>query len=188
MILNEKAVCDAMKRDVKGAGYRAFGIDLKGDHWLGLKGSSWIVLAALKNVPRKVLGLLAEHAGGIPGVGTAWEIEKPRKGNVQRQDVMFGIIEQELRELLDTQWDLAAKLGRMGLTLDGYGLWQNRENLSILRLRPEDEAMAEWNGTAHMSGEWVCKCGFVSWCFVNRLPWSGEHEAWRKHLEKMSWA
>ena len=96
-------------------------------------------------------------------------------------------MEQEISDLLDTDWDHAAQLGRTGMTLDGYGLWQNRENLSVLRLAPQMEAMAEWNGKASEDGGWVCKAGLVSWCFVLKTPWRGEHEVWRNHLEKMSW-
>ena len=95
-------------------------------------------MAALESVPRKILGLIVEHAGGIPGVGTAWSVTKPKKSDVQRKDIMFSLVEQEAAELLEIDWDQAAKLGRMGMTLDGYGLWQNRENLSILRLDPPD--------------------------------------------------
>ena len=187
MILVEGPVCAAMKKDVKEAGYLAFGVDLEGEHWVGLKGNGWIALAELENMPRKILGLIVEHAGGIPGIGKSWSIQKPKKGDVQRQDVMFGMIEQEVRGLLDTEWNQAAQVGRTGMTLDGYGLWQNRENLSILRLAPAMEALAEWNGTATEDGGYVCKAGFVSWCFVLKTPWRGEHEVWRKHLEKMSW-
>lgn len=187
MILVEGAVCAAMKRDVKAGGYLAFGMELEDEPWVGLKGDGWIALAALENMPRKVLGLIVEHAGGIPGIGRSWSIQKPKKGDVQRQDVMFGMIEQEIRGLLELDWDKQARLARMNLTLDGYGLWQDRENLSILRLAPRLEDLAIWMGKAAGSGGYVCKAGFVSWCFVLKEPWAGEHEVWRKHLEKMSW-
>ena len=187
MILAESGVCAAMKRDVKQAGYLVFGIQVEGEHWVGLKGNGWITLAELESMPRKILGLIVEHAGGIPGVGISWNIQKPKKGDVQRQDVMFGMIEREVTEMMEGDGGQNAQLGQMGMTLNGYGLWQNRENLSILRLAPEMEALAEWNGRASGSGAYVCKAGFVSWCFVLKTPWSGEHEVWRKHLEKMSW-
>lgn len=48
MILVESAVCAAMKRDVKEAGYTAFGMWIVEEPWLGLKGDDWIVLAGLK--------------------------------------------------------------------------------------------------------------------------------------------
>lgn len=187
MILVEGAVCAAMKRDVKNDQYLVFGLQLEGRPWVGLKGAGWFALAALENMPRKILGLIVEHAGGIPSAGTAWSIMKPKKGDVQRQDTMFSLVEQEITDLLDTDWDQAAKLGRTGMTLDGYGLWQDRENLSILRLAPRLEDLALWMGKAAGSGGYVCKAGFVSWCFVLKEPWAGEHEVWRKHLEKMSW-
>ena len=187
MILQEGGVAAAIKWDLKKNQYLVFGFKLEGTHWVGLKGTGWIVLAELEHMPRKILGLIVEHAGGIPGVGTAWSIMKPKKGDVQRQDTMFTLVEQEIRDMLEIDWDQAAQLGRTGMTLDGYGLWQSRENLSILRLDPRMEAMAEWNGKASEDGGYVCKAGFVSWCFVLKTPWRGEHEVWRKHLEKMSW-
>ena len=187
MILVDSAVCAAMKRDVKEAGYTAFGIQMEGEPWLGLKGDDWIVLAKQESMPRKVLGLLVEHAGSIPGPCRSWSIQKPRKGEVQRQDVMFGMIEQEVRGLLELDWDNRAHLARMNLTLDGYGLWQDRENLSILRMAPRLEDLAIWMGKAAGSGGYVCKAGFVSWCFVLKEPWAGDHEVWRTHLEQMSW-
>lgn len=187
MILVDSAVCAAMKKDVKGAGYLAFGMMLEDKCWMGLKGNGWIVLAKLESMPRKVLGLIVEHAGGIPGIGTAWSIQKPRKGDIQRQDVMFGVVEQEVRELLEVNWDTAASLARMALSLDGYGLWQDRENLNILRMAPRLEDLAVWMGKAAGNGGYVCKAGVVSWCFVLKDLWDGDHEVWRKHLEQMSW-
>jgi hypothetical protein len=187
MILIEGGVCAAMKRDVKQAGYLVFDIQVEGEHWVGLKGNGWIVMAELESMPRKILGLIVEHAGGIPGIGISWNIQKPKKGDVQRQDVMFGMIEREVTKMLEGGEGQNAQLGQMGMTMNGYGLWQNREDLSILRLAPEMEAMAEWNGRATGSGAYVCTAGFVSWCFVLKTPWRGEHEVWRKHLEKMSW-
>ena len=101
MILVDSGVCAAMKRDVKQAGYLVFGIRVEGEHWVGLKGNGWIVLAELESMPRKILGLIVEHAGGIPGIGISWNIQKPKKGDVQRQDVMFGMIEREVTEMLE---------------------------------------------------------------------------------------
>lgn len=187
MILVEGAVCAAMKRDVKAGGYLAFGLAREDERWLGLKGNGWIALAEMGNVPRKVLGTLVEHAGGIPALGQSWTMQKPRKGDIQRQDTMFGMIEEEVRGLLDGDWSNARQLGRMPLTLDGMGLWQDRQDLSIRRVAPELEDLAEWNGKAYGSGAYLVKSGLFSWCFVLRQPEDGGHDVWLRHLEKMSW-
>ena len=112
---------------------------------------------------------------------------KPRKGDIQRQDTMFGMIEEEIRGLLDGDWSNARQLGRMPLTLDGMGLWQDRQDLSIRRVAPELEELAEWNGKAYGSGAYLVKSGLFSWCFVLRQPEDGCHDVWLRHLEKMSW-
>lgn len=187
MILVEEAVRAAMKRDVKAGGYLAFALTLEDKQWLGLKGNGWIILAEMGNVPRKVLGTLVEHAGGIPASGQSWMLMKPRKGDIQQQDTMFGMIEEEVRGLLDGDWNQARQLGRMPLTLDGMGLWQDRQDLSIRRVVPDLEDLAQWNGKAFGSGAYLVKSGLYSWCFVLRSPEDGGHDVWLRHLEKMSW-
>ena len=145
MILVEGAVCAAMKRDVKAGGYLAFGLALGDEQWLGLKGNGWIVLAGMGNVPRKVLGTLVEHAGGIPALGQSWAMQKPRKGDIQRQDTMFGMIEEEIRGLLGGDWSNARQLGRMPLTMDGMGK----------RLSSDFNGTSMKNG-AHVYGDGRC--------------------------------
>ena len=184
MVLNDNAVCAAMKAALKTGGYTAFGVVLEGEAWIGVKGSGWLVLAEAGNMPRKVLGLIAEHAGGIPMPGQSWRLEKPRKGDVQRQDVMIGVIEEEVTDLLERQWSDGSVV-RMPLTLDGYGLWQDKTDLSVKKVRPAMEDLGIWFGEAAYSGGWLAKAGLTSWCFVLKEPEDESHKVWLRHLSQM---
>lgn len=186
MILNDAAVCTAMKAALKNGGYTAFGMVLEDELWIGVKGSGWMALAEAGNMPRKILGLIVEHAGGIPMPGQAWRLEKPRKSDIQRQDVMAGVAEEEVQDLLGRQWADGA-VARMPLTMDGCGLWQDKTDLSIRKLRPAMEELALWFGKAAYSGGWLAKAGLMSWCFVLKEPDDESHAVWMKHLSQMSW-
>lgn len=186
MILNDTAVCTAMKAALKTGGYTALGMVLEDGAWIGVKGSGWMVLAETGNMPRKILGLIVEHAGGIPRTGQAWWVAKPRKGDIQRQDVMIGVIEEEVKDLLDRKW-ADGSVARMPLTLDGYGLWQDKTDLSIKKVRPAVEELALWFGKDAYSGGWLAKAGQTSWCFVLKEPDDESHAVWMKHLSQMSW-
>lgn len=186
MILVDSAVCAAMKRDVKNGGYVAFRMSHDGEEWIGISGcTGWMALATAEAMPRKILGLIVEHAGGLPGIGQSWKLEKPRKGEIQRQDTMFAIVADEAQELLEGTW--TQKLARMPLTLDGYGLWQDLENLRVKLVSPELEDLAVWNGAAMFNGAWMAVGGLSSWCFITREPDNVTHETWLKHLSQMAW-
>ena len=61
-MLNEKGLAAAMKAAYRGNGYTVAITDGK----IMLKGSAWGVYYDLKKLPRKCLGLVAEHIGGLP--------------------------------------------------------------------------------------------------------------------------
>ena len=186
MILNEKAVCSAMKRDVKDGGYVAFGMMHEGEHWIGINGyGGWLILAAKSSMPRKILALIVEHAGALPEVGQSWKLEKPKKGEIQRQDTLFTIVGGEAAELMDGEWH--NELVRIPMTLEGYSLWQDRENLRVKLVSPELEDLAAWDGKAKFDGRWMAAEGLTSWCFITREPDNVTHEVWLKHLSQMSW-
>lgn len=186
MILNEKAVCAAMKRDVKDGGYVVFGMMHEDEQWIGISGyGGWMALAAQSTMPRKVLAQIVEHAGALPEVGQSWKLEKPKKGEIQRQDTLFTIVSGEAAELMDGEW--ASELDKIPMTLEEYSLRQDRENLRVKLVSPELEALAVWNGKAKFNGHWMAVGGLTSWCFIAREPDNVTHEVWLKHLSQMSW-
>ena len=66
MIVNEKALVSAMKDSYKGGGYSvAFG-----SGQVFVSGNSWSVWCAEDELPRKVLGMIAEHLGKIDKIRT----------------------------------------------------------------------------------------------------------------------
>ncbi len=72
------------------------------------------------------------------------------------------------------------------MNLDGYGLWQDRENLAVRRVHPNLESLGAWNGRAAGAGAYLAKAGTMSWCFILREPNDGTHEVWLNHLGQMS--
>lgn len=59
---NEKELIKAMQAEAKGGGYRL----LMDDESLRVMGTRWAAMFPAAKIPRKVLGAVVEHTGGIP--------------------------------------------------------------------------------------------------------------------------
>lgn len=145
MIVNEKALVSAMKDSYKGGGYSvAFG-----SGQVFISGHSWSVWCAEDELPRKVLGMIAEHLGKIPKAGQAYRICKAMGIQSQLFDEMVGG-EQEIADKVHC----GSRCTVTGLTINGMDVWQN-ENGSILLAHPDKEEMWAPASLCMASDKWM---------------------------------
>lgn len=79
MVVNETALLRAIREDYKGQGYtvaRRPSDDDEEEGTLVLESSDWLVEIEWKNVPPKIIGLIAQHLKGLPDLGEAFTVQK----------------------------------------------------------------------------------------------------------------
>ena len=124
MIVNEKGLVAAMKDSYKGAGYSvAFG-----EGRVRLAGHDWSVWCRRDVLPRKALGLIAEHLGKLPKDETAFRISKAMGAQQQLYEEMVGT-----EEITENRVRLGSRCTVTGLTLAGYDLKEDEVILLIIR-------------------------------------------------------
>lgn len=76
MVINEQGLLRAMKEAYKADGYEIECIVIGNMTEIHLETSRWYVNCEIKNLPRKVLGLIAEHLGELPSPGQCFQVKK----------------------------------------------------------------------------------------------------------------
>ena len=133
MVIKEKGLLRLMKEAWKGSGYTVMVAD-GGDEYLYMSYWGWKVGIRMDAVPRKVLGLLAEHIGKIPVCGEAFKVQK---NSVQTELVeMIGGTLQDLLQCI-AYWDTHKIMKRTKLEWDGCQIWQSPRDQSIVLMDPE---------------------------------------------------
>lgn len=137
MIIDEKGLLRAMKSEYKRLGYHvAVMRDAVLKTHIIITGNRWGVMMEKKNVPRKVLGLLAEHIGDIPGDDEAYKVQK---GDVQTEIHESAV--QTFRGFHGVEAPVST-VKRTGLTMLGYQLWQSAKDLFVMKVAPDLEEIA----------------------------------------------
>ena len=79
MVINEQGLLRAMKEAYKADGYEIECMAIGNMIEIHLETSRWYVNCEIKNLPRKVLGLIAEHLGELPSPGQCFQVKKKEK-------------------------------------------------------------------------------------------------------------
>lgn len=127
-MLNEKGTVAAMKEAWKHDGYRF----ILSRGVLSVRGEGWGFQDSCENIPSKALALIAEHFGGFPEDGDAYELQK--KG--AEQSVTFDVEASwwdGIRMLLDNR---EAEIKLTPLHLGGFEIWQEQRNLKCFAVNP----------------------------------------------------
>ena len=135
MVINERPLIRLMNQRFKGAGYT---VAVSGQR-ICLIGPNWTVWSNIEQLPRKVLGTLAEHMGKLPCAGTAY---KPSK-NMGCQSEIFETATAGAETIVAKVMDEGIRLFRTPLTFQGYDLWQAVEQLRMVMIDPDLMAMAK---------------------------------------------
>lgn len=186
-MLDEKGVVAAMRDDWKHDGYRF----VLSNGILSVRGAGWGFQGNMENIPGKALALIAEHFGGFPQDGDAFELRQKEA----EQSVMY---DQEaawwdqIRELLDNR---DAEIRMTPIVLGGYEIWQEQRGLKCCMVQPRRSRIidSEFLQTAQVCGKspscllWSSMGGTVAYvvdggrakfeALVGRLdgfPWCGE--------------
>lgn len=124
-MINEKALCAAMKAAWRGGGYEVVAYGEQNRIWIN--GAQWGVEMKKSEAPRKVLALLVEHLGEIP-CGSAWAVSKAGGAQQMVVDMMLTRIDS-LKNVLMREDEVEIK--RTAMMWKGLEVWQ-KENLEVL--------------------------------------------------------
>lgn len=173
MIINESGLLSVMKDSYKMGGYHVAVsmVSNKKSYLLAGYGYGWAAVIRHSKMPRKVLGLLAEHIGRLPEDGEAFLCKKDN-------DVQEEILQVAIKPIADKFADaMKSYIGikRSRLTWDGDNVWQTAEQ-EIALIRPDLEKIINFKDT---SPRLVERClyveGQVSTVYIHRTA-PGETE------------
>lgn len=134
MVVAEKGLIAAMNAARKSTGYKV-GRD---DSCIFIYTFGWMVRFKIKKVPRKVLGLLAEHLGELPARNIAYEVKKR-----DVQECMFQVSSYEVSMFFRTGY--GHRLAKTGFTYNGEPLWLDVVEEKGVQIPPKYEALVDSN-------------------------------------------
>ena len=144
-MLNESGLAASMKQDWRGVGYTVI---LRGD-LLVISGSCWAVILDKDAVPKKCLGLLAEHMGWLPEDRACYLVQKKfgAQGKLFEEESAFW---NEMAALEDDPSDGPEELRYKptSLTLMGMEVWQGVETKTTICIGPERSRILDLDGRA----------------------------------------
>lgn len=184
MIVSEKGLIRAMKEAYKnGSGYNvAVEADPAGVTNVIIGTSWWTVVIEKGELPRKVLGMIAEHLGEIPKAGEAYRITKG-----EPQTEIFGVAAKGLRSVHDDNPPLQL-IKRTDLTMGGYPLWQRIDDGKMYRICPDyEDILLLDKGTVRIVQKVLMLDDMVSRAYVAAEPEDPERMEQMVHLGKVSW-
>lgn len=185
MIINEKGLVRAMKEAYRYGGYKVAGIGMEDNPYLMINNRFWAVEIEMENMPRKALGLLAEHVGKIPAIGEAYQV---KKGEVQT--VIYATAVSPIHDLDEQAMeDDLPKVCETSLTWNGANIWQRADNMEIVLINPDFEDIVDFsNRPVHMVGDALYVEGEISWAYIMRRKILEGDAANARHLAQMQWA
>lgn len=181
MIINEKSLIANVKKAYKDSGYRVVCKDRGGEEWISIIGNTFIANMTVASLPRKVLGLIAEHAGRLPEKDTCLKLSK--------DDVQTAMIDSvpTIQELFDD--NSHKETVPTNLTWKGHEVWQCPEIKRCFLLNPELRNMITLNGKCvqKTDGRSVVVYDSVSEIYILNTSEDEDDAHVLRHLEKWSW-
>lgn len=184
MVIDEKGLMAAMKDAYKAEGYKVAVEDSAGIENVILHTSMWTVVVMKKELPRKVLGLIAEHIGDIPKPGTAYQVKKK-----ETQTEIFNMVADAP---LDYQSGEKKRrvIRRTSLVLGGFPLWQTATDEKVVKVLPDEEEIINWIGCdVILIGEDVLVADDdISRAYIRcTIPKDPQERKMLEHLGKVKW-
>ena len=183
MVVSESGLMAAMKKAWKKEGYKVAGIDRAGFEEIMIGTGEWVVVITKKNVPRKVLGLIAEHLGQIPVAGEAFHL---RNGDTQTE---IYHVAMQLIEAMGNGEKPRSRAMPTSLTMGGRRLWQRKDDMAVFSIPPEREAIMLSHGrnVLMFADELLMVDGNVSRVYVRVRTTKPTESAVLEHLGKIQW-
>lgn len=184
MVVEEKGLLAAMKDAYKTDGYKVAVENSADIENVIISTASWTVVILKKELPRKVLGLIAEHIGEIPNPGTANQVKKK-----ETQTEIFDLTIQVLRDFHSSEKDRRI-IRRTTLLLGGFPMWQRTPDQKVVKVYPGYEDIMRWgNNVVRLVGDDLLLIDdMVSRAYVRIQPAKDSVEAQKlAHLAKIQW-
>lgn len=184
MVVGEKALLRAMKDAYKSEGYKVAVDDSADIENVIIDAPLWTVVIEKGTLPRKVLGLIAEHIGEIPKPGTAFQVKKK-----ETQTEIFDITIQAVRDY--HSGELPRRIvRRTNLILGGYPLWQAATDQKVVKVFPDYEDLMIWSShVVRLIGKDLLMIDDnVSRAYIYcQEPSSSAEQEKLEHLAKVQW-
>lgn len=183
MVVNEKGLLRAMKDAYKRTGYTVAAENKAAIENIIIATHKWAVTVEKKNLPRKVLGLIAEHLGDIPAAGEAYEV-KAKAPQIEIYDVAA----QTIRNLHPEDQPLKI-VKRTQLSMGAHQLWQRKEDLRMFKLHPDMESIVmTTRGNVRIIGdETLMVDDLESRAYIRVEKLQPAEEPLFDHLSKIAW-
>ena len=185
MIINEKGLVKAMKDAYKsGSGYKVVGYGAEDDVWISIMTGAWLVQIHMDNIPRKALGLIAEHAGRLPRPNEAYLV---KKGEVQ--DEIFDMAMKPQLHFEDTMRISKPKeVKRTPLLWKNRQVWQQDVTMKTVLVSPEFMRIVDQDGPMGLLVEdAIYFPGEVSRAYIMRIIPDEADKPMTEHLDAMQW-
>ena len=123
MVIDESGLLSAMKQAYNGSGYHVAAgvVGTKNCMYIANYGYAWGVIIHQENMPRKVLGLIAEHIGKIPEFEEAFLVRKADDA----QDEMYDVAVKPIVGMLEKARKSGTQLRKTKLNWDGRNFLPN---------------------------------------------------------------
>lgn len=184
MVVNEKALLRAMKASFKGKGYHVAVIGNLSAEWMLLQSGGWLVLLEAGNIPRKVLGYVAETTGALPLPGQAYRVSKDMTEMEQ-----IDVLREALRTVEDRFTSAPSwKVKPTGLTMSGNELWQNCGTREMILMDPGlTDMIGDSRVAVTMAGDYLRAEGEISRIYLGRIRAAEGSAPFLEHLSKALW-
>jgi hypothetical protein len=187
VIVKEKGLLRQMKEAWKGSGYTVMVDEINREDYLCISYWGWKVGIAWDTVPRKVVGLLAEHIGRLPALGEAFKVQKDE---VQRElfDTAKGPFE-DLWQCIE-HWEHHKIMKATKLEWGGSRVWQSPRDQTIVLLDPELGGIACFSDASmdvRLEGSQLMIRGNRSFASVGKGFVNDGDKQLLEHLTNMQW-
>ena len=150
MVINEKGLLRAMKEAYKADGYEIECKEVGGEKEIHLETTRWYVMCILQNLPRKVLGLIAEHMGDLPTPGQAVQVKKKEcqtKLITEHRDAFRGVTPDDCIN--------PPTIHKTALVYRYSNIWQQARGHKVFWVDPDLEDIMNLHGKVVCLGEKV---------------------------------
>lgn len=184
MVVSEKGLMAAMKDAYKSDGYQVAVDESGGIDNVIIHNSMWTVVIMKSELPRKVLGMIAEHIGEIPRLGTAFQVKKK-----ETQTEIFNIVAGAPMDYHSGNQPRRISR-RTSLILGGFPLWQTATDQKVVKVYPDyEDIINRGNNVVRLVGDDVLMIDDdVSRAYIRATsPKDAQELAMMNHLAQIKW-
>lgn len=134
MVISEKALLREIKEEYRGQGYTVAARENEaGELVMVIEAADWLAEIEWKNLPAKLLGLVAEHLKVLPTLGQAFKVQKK-----ETQTTIFNLVDRMPEVEPDAPVIVAH---RTRLMYENMEVWQKDGNNGCMFIPAETAAL-----------------------------------------------